>query len=329
MAYPSTTVRARPDLAASFMEFDYAASQAGFVGQQVFPVMEVAEKKGTFGRVPVEELLLKTPDLKRAPRSGYARDDIKFTDDSWDTVEYGWEEPVDANEAAAYRNYFDHEMLATQRATNVLLTGFEERVAAIAFNTTIFADGTFGDAVAAGDQVTPAQWDTASPIEYFEAAVQGVYDNSGIIPDTVVMNWKVFRGLKRTKQIRDAIASSGAGSSEAFGRITVQQLAEVLGIPNVIVAGGTHNNAARNAAADPSQIWGNHALVFKRTNTQDLREVGLGRTFHWGEDDSMPNGFVESYEEPQIRSEIIRVRHQVHEKLLYKEVGWLIQGLLP
>jgi hypothetical protein len=44
----------RPDLAASFEEYDLEASRAGFVGNQIFPTMEVNKQAGSFGRIPIE-----------------------------------------------------------------------------------------------------------------------------------------------------------------------------------------------------------------------------------------------------------------------------------
>jgi hypothetical protein len=254
---------------------------------------------------------------------------MKFTEDSWSTREFGFEEVVDENESQAYRDYFDHEMIAAQRAQSVILTQFEIRIAAKVFDTTVFTTGANkAVAVGAADRLDEANWETASFLKYVEQAVNKVYDNSGMWPDSIIMNRKAFRNLRQIKQVRDRIHASGAGDPERAGLITTQQIGQILDLPNVIVAGGTENTANRNAAFAPSQIWGKHMMVFKRATGNDLREPCLGRTFHWAMDDSMPNGYVESYYDEAVRSNIVRVRHQTDEKLLMSECGCMLQNVL-
>jgi hypothetical protein len=61
--------------------------------------------------------------------------------------------------------------------------------------------------------------------------------------------------------------------------------------------------------------------------TDDIREPCLGRTFHWGEDGSQIGGLMESYREEQKRSDIIRCRHDVDEKVLYTQMGHLLSNI--
>jgi hypothetical protein len=49
---PSQAV-GRPDLGATLVEFDVMANQAGFVGLQLMPVVEVAEPSANIGRIPI------------------------------------------------------------------------------------------------------------------------------------------------------------------------------------------------------------------------------------------------------------------------------------
>jgi hypothetical protein len=333
MAYPSSgTLRARPDIASSLMAFDLAANAGQFVGQQVFPVTEVPVFTGKFGKVDAKELL-QNPNpgaepgfgTQRAPRAGYLKGDMKFTEESWTTREFG----VDENESKAYASYFDHEVVAASRAQAVVLTEFEKRVAAKVFDLVTFTTGNNGRVdVPSGDRLDEANWETGSFLKYVEQAIVKVYDKSGIWPDSVVMNRKAFRNLRQIKQVRDRIHASGAGDPERAGLITVQQIAQILDLPNVYVAGGTENTANRNATFAPAQIWGKHMMIFKRANSGDLREPCLGRTFHWAEDASMPTGYTESYFSEELRSNVVRVRHQTDEKLLLAEVGCMLGNVL-
>lgn len=326
MATPSGTAQARPELAASLLEFDYEMSQRGFVASQVFPTFSVNHYAGTFGRVTIEELLKAQPDLQRAPGSGYNRDTMQFTVDTWATKEYGHEEVVDEREAKQWGNYFDHEVIATRRAMNIIMEKAEQRVADAVFNTTVYTGAALTETLSGGDKWSAAS--TADPAAKIAAAKKKVFDNIGMWPDSAVMNRATFNALRQCVAFRSLISSSGAGSSELASRITIQQVAEAFDLPNIFVAGGAKNSANANAAATPTHIWGNHVMVFKRCNSPDLREPGLGRTFHWAEDGSQVDGRVESYFSDEVRANIIRVRHQTDEKRLYTECGYLLQAVL-
>jgi hypothetical protein len=326
MARPSGTAQARPEIAASLLEFDYAMNQGGFVSTSVFPIFPVNHHAGTFGRVSIEELLKPQANLKRAPGSGYNRDTMTFGTDTWLTEEYGHEEVVDDREAAQWGDYFDHEVIAAQRASNVIMENAETRVAGKVFDTAVFTGAAFTEAVAAGDKWSAAS--TADPSAKVAAWKKKVFDNCGMWPDSIVMNRATFNALREVTLFRARIHSSGAGTPDRAARITVQQVAEVFDLPYVYVAGGAYNSAAPNATAVPAHIWGNNVMVFKGARTSDLREPCLGRTFHWSGDGSVADGRVESYTEDRVRGTIIRVRHQTHEKLLYKECGFLATAIL-
>ena len=80
MPAPTTSLATlRPDLAGSLTEFDLQANEGGFVARQVLPVMNVAKSSGSYGIIPIEQLLQER-DTARAPGSGYARGNWEFDD---------------------------------------------------------------------------------------------------------------------------------------------------------------------------------------------------------------------------------------------------------
>ncbi len=333
MPFPSTgTETARPDLADTVFEFEYLASQNEMAALRVFPVREVQEFKGDFGRYKAKQSLKRPLNagaadpgfaLQRAIRSEYAQDETEFEEDSYVTDEFGVESPVDDRESSQYRSYFEHEQVVTARLVNLLLEELEIRVEAQVFDQTNYTPGN-GNALAhpVGDRWQTAA--TAVVLDHIQTARFGVYDNSGIWPDSIVMNRKAWWYLINTDEMSAKIHNQGAGDPDRLGLTTERIVAQILGLNNVIVAGGTQDTANPNAAFAPDQIWGPHAMVFKQAVGRDLGSPGLGRTFHWAIDDSMPNGMVESYRDPKKRANVIRVRHQMQNKRIVPEVGYLI-----
>lgn len=322
MPQPANTLATlRPDIASSFEAFDLAADQQGYIARKVFPTVEVASQAGTFGRIPLAQLLQQR-DTRRAPGSGYSRGNFTFETATYACEEHGAEEPVDDRESKMYAEYFDSELVAAARAYNSVLRNAEARVASAVFNTATWTGAALTTSVA----IPWATIATAVPITNVEAAVNRVYDNSGLWPNALVINRRVFRQLRLTTQIIDRVQSTGAGSSTLAGNITVEQIAQAFDLDYVLVAGGTQNTAIEGQAPVAAQIWGsNFAMVCRIATGNDFREPCIGRTFHWSEDGSGVDGAFESYRDEQVRANVIRVRQDVDEIVLYPQAGHLLQ----
>ena len=317
----SSLATLRPDLAGSLMEFDVEANAKGFIGGQVLKPLNVDRESGKFGLIPLEQLL-QNGSTVRAPGSGYNRGNWTFDEQSYACSEYGWEEPVDDREAKIYADYFDAELVATMRARSMIMVEAEKRIAAAVFNATTFTSQT---------TTITNEWDdatNATPIVDVNTAVNAVYDRTGVWPDTLVINRKVFRNLRTLDKIKDAIASSGAGDPTKASDITVQMIASVFDLKNVLVAGGSKNSANEGQTAAAAQIWSDeYAMVCKVATSNDIREACIGRTFHYGGDGSQVDGMVESYRDETVRSDIVRVRHDVDEKMLHTAAAQLLENV--
>jgi hypothetical protein len=312
----------RPDLAAAFEEFSLEADRQGFIGHRVFPVFDAAVKSGVFGRIPIEELL-ENRETRRAPGSGYSRGSFTFTDDSFACVEHGAEEIVDDAQSNIYANYLDAEMVAAQRAFDVVLRNAEKRVAAAVFNSTTWN----------GSDLTTAptnEWDdptNAEPLIDVENAVKKVWEGSGIWPNALVINRRVFRNLRNCDEIIDRVKYSGFMDTRA-GNITREALAQCFDLDFILIAGSAANTAQEGQDAAIGALWSDeYAMVCRIAGGQDIAEPCIGRTFHYTGDGSEIDGRVEQYREEKVRGDVIRVRHDVDEKVLYPQLGHLISNV--
>ena len=318
----SSLATLRPDLA-TFLEFDLESENQGYIAADVFPVIDVQSASGNFGKIPLEQLLQQR-ETRRSPGSGYSRSQWTFTPATYATYEHGAEEPVDDNEARMYAEYFQAEQISTLRAFSAVLRNAEQRVADAVFNTTTWTGSSLTTAIT-------HEWDDATnavPLTDVEAAVQKIYDNSGLWANALIINRKVFRNLRNNDQIIERINASGAGSPSKATDVTTQMLSAVFDLPNIIVAGTSKNGAKEGQAASPTQIWsGEYAMVCKIASGPDMRDPCIGRTFHWSQDGSSIGGTVESYRDETVRGDVIRVRHQVAEVVLYPEAGHLLSNV--
>lgn len=309
----------RPDLAASLEEFNLAADRNGFIGLRVLPVLEVAKATGLFGKIPIESLL-QNRVTNRAAGGGYSRGSWKFTTDTFACEEHGAEEPVDDREAALYSDFFNAEVVSAQRCLDVVLRNMERRIADAVFNAVTWTPTSITN-----------EWDdyaNATPIDDVEAAVRRVWTASGLWPDALVINRKVFRNLRQCEQVIERIQASGAGFPVRAADITAAQLAAVFDLSEIIVGGSPRNTAIEGQDVTIGSIWSDeYAMVAKICRSNDMREPGLGRCFHWAEDGSQIGGTIETYRDESVRSEIVRVRHDVDEKILYVEAADLMDNI--
>ena len=322
MPSPTTSLATlRPELG-SFMQFDLAGSQMGFIASKVLPLLTVAKQSGSFGKLSIADMLNET-DTKRAPGGKYNRDHFEFDDDSYACLEYGSEEPVDDREAEMYSDYFDAEKLAALRARDRVLRAYERRVASAVFNATTFTSYTGG---------VTSEWDEnhysdATPIADVEAAVQSLY-GQGIAANCLIVTWTTFRHLRQMDDITAVIAASGAGGPIEPSKITPQKLAEVFDLDYVLVGNAQYNSAKKGQTASLAKVWDDeYAMVCRIPVTNDIREPCLGRTFHWVADGSSADATVESYRDETVRSEIIRARFDVDEKILHVPAGYLLSNI--
>jgi hypothetical protein len=317
--FPSSAIQ-RPDLGLALEEFDLEMANQGFIAQKVLPVIDVQLATANFSRVKLENLLF-SADVKRAPGAGYGRGKGEFTQDNYATQEYGYEEPNDDNERKIYAYTIDSEMLSAKRARHVLLSEYEKRVVAKVYDTAVWTGSALTTAVGTAWSV-PA---TATPINDVQGASKKVYQNFGIVPDTMTLTWLDYQNLRLCSQIIDRIKYSGRDDPK---NVTPQMLAAVFDLKEVLVAGAVFNSANEGQAATLSPVWtAGYSMVFKAATDNDLRKPCMGRTFHWTADGSSIGGTIEQYRDEKVRSDVFRARHQTGEKILNKEVGHLLTGL--
>lgn len=324
MPSPSTALTSlRPDLAASVEEFDLLADRAGFIGSRVMPAIEVAHQSGTFGRIPLAQLLQSRP-TERAPGAAYSRSSFTFTKDSFACTEHAAEEVLDDREVAMYADYFDGEAIAAARAADTVLRDREIRIAAAIFNSTTWTGGSLTTAIT-------NEWDDAAnaiPLTDVHNASKKMWDGSGIWPNALIINRKVFKNLQHVDQIITRQQAAGAGDRVRPLDLNAEALARLFDLDQVIVAGSPKNTANEGAAAVIAPVWSDEFAMLCRVATgNDPREPAIARTFHWALDGSSIDGTFETYREESVRGEIVRVRHDVDEKIIYKQAGHLLSNI--
>ena len=310
------------DVGAALEEFDVVANQEGFVGHRVLPTLDVARPLGQFARVKTADILA-LHDTLRASRADYNRGEYKGQRDSYLCEEHGWEEVVDHREAAMYSGLHDARVFAAKRAQHTLLHAAEKRI----------ADAIFAAMTAASQETNGSDWTTwasGTPIADINGAITAVRNRTGMKPNTLVLDDELFRHVINCVETVDRVKHQGFQDARP-GQITASMLAVTLNIEQVLVPTAMYNSATdRGVTATLAPIWGNtRALVAYVRSGGDISVPTLGRTFRWMTPDlgNSVGALVEEYEENRNRSTIVRVRHDIDEKLVYPELAQALTGL--
>jgi len=307
MAHPtSDTAIQRPDLGVlveEYMQEDQALM--GFIGTKVMPIMPVAKQTASYPVMP-KEVMLKMHTTKRAMRGKYPRSDFEWEEGFYSTSENGWEEAVDDRERKLYGSKFDAEAVAVKRATNIILRGQEKRVADMIFNDSNFTANSITN-----------EWDdatNATPLDDIATGKSSIRSACGILPNVLIIAYSTYLNLKRVDQIIDLIKYTFPGQD--INRMSLQQLAQILDVPEVMVGGAVYDSAKKGQDASIADLWSSeYAMLTKISSSMDLTEPCIGRTFLWTEE-SGGGHIVESYREEEIRGDVIRVRHDTGEALI-------------
>lgn len=205
----------------------------------------------------------------------------------------------------------------TEVLTDLILLDREVRTANLVFSTSSYNTGF---KVNVGSTPT-AQWSdytNSTPRDQILAAL----DEPIMRPNVFVLSQTVWRILRQHPQI----VSSILGNDGKQGTITVQQLADLLEVEEVLVGQGRVNTARPGQAANFVRVWGNHAALLyrnKMANTQSGATFGFTAQYQGRIAGQLP--------EPKVglRGAVrVRVGESVKELVIAKDLGYFFENAI-
>lgn len=322
MAQPTSAVT-RWELSTPYEEFDVAMNRRGFIGSRVLRPFMTRTQSANLGKVKIAQMLQQRETLRNGA-SGYGRDSMEFDSFSYATEDHGWESPLDDREQKIYRSIIDSEQIQAARAEHIVQERYERKVAAAVFNTSTWGTAALTTANGATKWTS---WSSATPIATLTAARKKVQD-AGVEPNALILNAWAFINMINCAEVLDRLKYTAA---PARG-VLAAGIAEALMIDQIIVAGGMTNTANQNQTASISRIWGAHAMICRVATTDDPREVCIGRTFMYSDENAeQASGLdgaiavlMEEYRDDGVRGNVMRARCDYNEKIIHPEAGHLV-----
>jgi len=277
-----------------------------YQANEMLPELPVSKESG---RIPVlpTSAGMKQLDIKRAPQGTFKRGKWVWSDNTYETFEYGYEEPVDNVQKKQNADVFDEEVVAGNIARNQLFIAREKRVVDALHNETTFTGAT-------NLYTVTHEWDdttNAVPFTNITAVADVIFAKSGIPRSELhlQLNEVIFRNVLRCDNVKGDIKYTSAIDTMNKAQ-KLQFLADFFAIKQVHIATSFADSTGlgiENATLE--RLWTDeYAMVYYPCpNVNSWRVKGLGRQPVWS-GFGVADYMVEDYPEPQSDSIVVRVR---------------------
>jgi len=293
--------------------------EAGLIGTSVMPILDVPVRAGQYPSFVLKEGQLLKSDMKnRAPYSDYARGTRAFTQDTYQCLEFGYEEAVDDTVTLDVARFFDAEVMAAKLAKRKLLLAHELRVAAKIFDTGTFTSTNSGTAYTVANLAT---FDVGQDVQ--EALDRMLARGESTTNTRVVIPYPVWTRLRASSKFQNRLRGVGL-SSDTILNASTQAAAEVFGVAEVLIGRASYDSAPEGIAFAAANVWAN-TYIWVGSVTQAGAGYfggGAGFTLNWSE--YGPAIGVSTYREEKIKSNIVRASQYTAEKIVNSNAGQLI-----
>ena len=297
------------NISVAYMQESYA-----FVASRAFPQVSVnkqTDKYFTYDQADFfRDQVQRRADGTESAGTGYGLSTASYSCDV-----YALHKDIGDQTRANADAPLNPDMDATRFLTQQMLIRQEVEWAAAAFTTGVW-----------GTDATPSPlWDAASstPIADVETAKNTVLTNTGYVPNTVIMSYKVMSALMDNSDIIDRIKYTSQDS------VSEELLARLFGVDRVMVMAGTYNTAQEGAPASYSQIGDKDVLVAYVAPSAGLMVPSAGYTMLWN---GVSQGFgtstaVARYRMETLRADRIEIESAWDTKIVSSALGYFLSNV--
>ena len=316
MPYTNAQATPRSDIAALVMQAN-ADFNKMFIGDLILPVKGEDVKRGIYMKAKLANGELMNGDAKpRANGAAYDRINRVYDVDQYDAIEYGLEAVIDDAYESEVERFMNLEATEAMLLERSLRISYEVRVAAAVMNATTFT------ATAAAVAYTEANLATINlPADVAAAKLRLL--KKGIVPNAIIMSANVFNRIQRSTLMQNQIFGVVPKSAGQFTLPGEDDVARALGVDNLYVAKAAKNGNAKGQTFSGSFIFPDTYVSVCQVMGGEYQSGGIGRSILWSKDTT---GLFtpETYRSDERRSNIIRVRQHVAEKIVDETAGELI-----
>jgi len=326
MSYQNSAAEFRPELHTVVEQAMAADTQ--FIADLIMPIYGVDTATGEFMKIKrgKGQLLSKpgsnssaTDPLLRAPGTPYREVTRTEEKDSWSTKDRGLSEPIDHKLKQNVARFYDKEKSSAKLLMRAMRTSREARVAA-----QIMSTDTFGTAIDGND--TPYTSGNVASIDFpaHMDEAKARLTKRGEYANTLVLSDEMWRLVARSTKVRQFFFGDNGGNA----MVTKELVAKQWGLDQILVGAASYDTTKVGGDSDDTKlnwIWSDNYFAVLNVQGGAPEMGGVGRTFTL---DEMTGGqlfVVESKEDWDRRSTILRVREDNDSKIINELSGVLVR----
>lgn len=294
----------------------YEQDNDAYIAGRVFPEIPVDKKSDKYF-VYTKADWFRDEVQKRAPGTESAGGGFTLSTDSYSCDVWAFHKDVDDQTRANADAPINVDADATRFVTQRMLLRREIQWVTDYFTTTKWATDVTGG-------VNFTKWSdyaASDPITDIETAKETMLSSTGMMPNTLVLGYEVFRQLKNHPDIVDRFKYTSSAN------ITQEILARVFEVDRIFVARAIRNTAVEGASASYSFLYGKNALLMHVAPSPGLMTPSAGYSFAWrGVSDGLGQTIgISRINMPALRSERIEVQKAWDNKIVATDLGYFFQ----
>ncbi len=299
---------------------------AGFIGDQVFPVVSVQKQTDLF--VIYEQAdLYRAPDTKRsrgdeAKKISYRTSSDKYYADNYAlATDVTLEDRINADPAFVSKL----EAGRVMRVQDGLALDMDLRVSSLAFNS----------ANAGSSAVVASGWtdhSNSNPLENIWTAMDNVQGASGYKPNSVLFGNDAWRHFRRNDRVADRAqnppGNKGGPNVPAGGLLpSISQIKDMLEVERLVIGTAYHNTTEEGLAQALTPIWTDHVLVYYAPLNPSMEAPSFGYSFRWAAP-GLPNMQVERHPfDTRKKIDTLEIGYYQDEKVTGAPLGFLLTNV--
>ena len=294
------------DAALSQVSLDFRNDE--FIADAVSPRIRAAKESDKYFVWGTEAF--NNPATIRAAKAAYARTEFSPETATYQCEEYGLEIPIDDRELRNADPGADMEIAAVEKATGIIMTGREKRLADLLTSTVHVTQNT---TLSGGDQWS--DYTNSDPIGDIDSARAEIHAAGSPNPNILVLGRETFDVLKRHPALLEAFKYNPRS-----GVVTEQMMGELFGVERVLVGNARYKTSNEGQADTLAYVWGKNAVLLYTPRTASRFTPAASYTFVF------TDRVVEQYREPEHSVTVIRVREEIAEKVTSTACCYLIKA---
>jgi len=242
----------------------------GMICEMLFPTVPVVEYTSKIGKYGKQFLRIVNTVMGGKGKAAQI-DTRSYSTDSYSIDEHGLSDIVTKRDYANVQKPFDAERDTVMALQILMFLWKEKALADVLTDTSIITQNT---TLAGADQFS--DYANSDPLGLVNTAKETIYDACGMVPNKMMMDWKVANRLKYHPQLFERLGFKYVGNNKP---LSFQQLADAFEIEQLLVAQNKYNSAKEGQTDTLASVWGKHIILAVAPDQAEVGQVSLGYEF--------------------------------------------------